>query len=71
MWGASLIGFDTYHYKYDSGREGDSFVVGLSPRKAKLVIYINPGFQPYQSLIGKLGNTNQAFHVYILTNWTT
>lgn len=55
MWGASLIGFDTNHYKYDSGREGDSFVVGLSPRKAKLVIYINPGFQPYQSLIGKLG----------------
>jgi hypothetical protein len=39
IWGASLIGFDTYHYKYDSGREGDSFVVGLSPRKAKLVIY--------------------------------
>ena len=55
MWGANLIGFDTYHYKYDSGREGDSFVVGLSPRKAKLVIYINPGFQPYQSLMDKLG----------------
>ena len=55
MWGANLIGFDTYHYKYDSGREGDSFVVGLSPRKAKLVIYINPGFQPYQSLMDQLG----------------
>ena len=55
MWGANLIGFDTYHYKYDSGREGDSFVVGLSPRKAKLVIYINPEFHPYQSLMDKLG----------------
>ena len=53
--GGSLIGFDTYHYKYDSGRDGESFVVGLSPRKAKLVIYINPGFQPYQSLMDKLG----------------
>ena len=55
MWGGSLIGFDTYHYKYDSGRDGESFEVGLSPRKAKLVIYINPGFQPYQSLMDKLG----------------
>ena len=53
--GGSLIGFDTYHYKYDSGRDGESFVVGLSPRKAKLVIYINLGFQPYQSLMDKLG----------------
>ena len=53
--GANLIGFDTYRYKYDSGSEGDSFVVGLSPRQAKLVIYINPGLQPYQSLMDKLG----------------
>jgi hypothetical protein len=55
MWGTSLIGFDSYHYKYDSGREGDSFVTGLSPRKQKLVIYITPGFDDYQHLLDKLG----------------
>jgi hypothetical protein len=55
MWGTSLIGFDSYHYKYDSGREGDSFVTGLSPRKQKLVIYITPGFDGYQHLLDKLG----------------
>lgn len=55
MWGESLIGFDSYHYKYDSGREGDSFITGLSPRKQKLVIYITPGFKSYQPLMKKLG----------------
>ena len=53
MGGGSLISFDTYHFKYNSSREGDTFVMGLSPRKAKLVIYINPEFQPYQSLMDK------------------
>ena len=55
MWGETLIGFDKYHYKYDSGREGDSFVTGLSPRKQKLAIYITPGFKSYQHLMKKLG----------------
>jgi len=55
MWGASLIGFDTYHYKYESGREGDMFRIGLSPRKAKLVLYIVPGFQEYGDYLEKLG----------------
>jgi len=55
MWGSSLIGFGTYHYKYDSGREGDSFRLGLSPRKANLVIYIIPGFKDYQAYLDRLG----------------
>jgi hypothetical protein len=41
MWGDSIIGFGEYHYKYDSGREGDFFKVGFSPRKGKISIYLN------------------------------
>lgn len=44
MWGDSIVGFDRYHYKYDSGREGDFFITGFSPRKAALTIYIMPGY---------------------------
>ncbi len=45
MWGPSMVGFGRYHYVYDSGREGDSFRVGFSPRKAQLVLYVMPGYQ--------------------------
>lgn len=55
MWGTSLIGFDTYHYTYDSGREGDMFMLGFSPRKQKLVIYIVPGFEDYGDYLARLG----------------
>jgi len=55
MWGTSLIGFDTYHYKYDSGREGDMFMLGCSPRKQHLVIYIVPGFEDYADHLARLG----------------
>lgn len=55
MWGSSLIGFDSYHYKYDSGREGDMFVLGCSPRKQNLVIYIVPGFKDYGEYLERLG----------------
>lgn len=55
MWGPSIIGFDSYHYKYDSGREGDMCIVGFSPRKGKLSIYITSGFDRYAALIKKLG----------------
>lgn len=55
MWGASIIGFDSYHYVYESGREGDWFVVGLSPRARNLTLYIMPGFSEYQDLLGQLG----------------
>ena len=55
MWGSSIVGFGSYHYRYASGREGDSLVVGFSPRKQNLVIYIMPGFSDYGELLGKLG----------------
>ena len=55
MWGSSLVGFGNYHYKYASGREGDFFVTGFSPRKAALTVYIMPGFEPYSDLMEQLG----------------
>ena len=55
MWGPSLIGYGTYHYKYDSGREGDFFMAGFSPRKQNMVVYVMPGFDRYAELMNKLG----------------
>jgi len=55
MWGSSIIGFGSYHYRYRSGREGDWPLTGLSPRKQNLTIYIMPGFSRYASLMKKLG----------------
>ena len=55
MWGASIVGFGEYHYRYDSGREGDFMITGFSPRKQALVVYIIPGFAPFAPLMTKLG----------------
>ena len=55
MWGSSIIGFGSYHYKYDSGREGDWFIAGFSPRKQNLTFYIMPGIERYGELLKKLG----------------
>jgi hypothetical protein len=55
MWGESIVGFGSYHYKYDSGREGDWFITGFSPGKQKLSIYVIPGFDHYPGLMKKLG----------------
>jgi Domain of unknown function (DU1801) len=55
MWGPSMIGFGRYRYKYDSGREGEMFRLGFSPRKAKLVLYIVDGFPEHAGLLAKLG----------------
>jgi len=55
MWGSSIVGFGSYHYKYESGREGDSCLVGFSPRKQNLVLYITGGFDNYEALLQKLG----------------
>lgn len=55
MFGSSMIGFGNYHYKYASGREGDWFLTGLSPRKQHLVVYITPGFSHYDGLMARLG----------------
>ena len=55
MWGPSIIGFGSYHYKYDSGREGDMMLTGFSPRKQSLSLYIMAGFTKYEALMQKLG----------------
>lgn len=55
MWGHSIIGFGSYHYKYDSGREGDMLLTGFSPRKQNLSIYIMSGFKRYEELMKSLG----------------
>jgi hypothetical protein len=55
MWGTSIVGFGRYHYKYASGREGDWPLVGFSPRKQNLTLYIMSGFDGYDELMKKLG----------------
>ncbi len=55
MWGPTIIGFGTYHYKYESGHEGDSCLTGFSPRKANTTIYVMPGFTGQTDLQEKLG----------------
>ncbi len=55
MWGPSMVGSGDYHYKYASGREGDWFVTGFSPRSQALTLYIMAGFTKYDSLMKKLG----------------
>ena len=55
MWGPSIVGFGEYHYKYDSGREGDWFLTGFSPRKQNLTLYIMSGFARYATLMKRLG----------------
>lgn len=55
MWGSSLVGFGSYHYKYASGHEGDSFLTGFSPRKQNLTLYIMAGFDRYDDLMQRLG----------------
>ena len=55
MWGPSIIGFGSYHYTYDSGREGDMPLAGFSPRKAATVVYGMTGFSDSEALRAKLG----------------
>ncbi|PCH69433.1 MAG: hypothetical protein COC01_01405 [Bacteroidetes bacterium] len=55
MWGTSIVGFGTYHYKYESGHEGDAPLTGFSPRKQNLTLYILTGFERYDEWMAKLG----------------
>ena len=55
MWGSSIIGFGDSHYKYASGREGDWFLTGFSPRKQNLTLYISGGFDQVGDLLKALG----------------
>lgn len=55
MWGASIVGFGKYSYRYESGRTGEWMVTGFSPRKQDLTLYIMPGFTRYDALLARLG----------------
>jgi hypothetical protein len=55
MWGSSIIGFGTYHYVYESGREGDSIIVGFSPRKQNIALYLKGGLDPLKDELARLG----------------
>lgn len=55
MWGANIVGFGEYHYKYASGREGDFMITGFSPRKQALTLYVIPGFKHFETMMNKLG----------------
>jgi hypothetical protein len=55
MWGPSIVGFGQYHYRYDSGHEGDMCLAGFSPRKDALTLYVMPGFERYGDLLSRLG----------------
>ncbi|MCB1349955.1 MAG: DUF1801 domain-containing protein [Maritimibacter sp.] len=55
MWGPSIVGYGSYHYVYDSGREGDMCATGFSPRKANIVVYIMPGYANFEDELARLG----------------
>ena len=55
MWGSSIVGFGSYHYQYESGREGDMPLAGFSPRKAAIVVY-DMGFSEAEAFLAQLGN---------------
>lgn len=55
MWGESIVGYGRYHYRYDSGREGDFLATGFAPRKSNLSLYIMPGYQQMDDMLKRLG----------------
>src|SRR5678809_1702114 len=68
MWNVGTIGFDTYHYKYDSGREGDGHIIGFYPRKGKITIYLMDGTVRYSELLATLGrHTATGYCVYTVS----
>mgnify|MGYP002623800706 CR=1 FL=1 len=68
MWGPSIVGYGSYHYVYDSGREGDFMLAGFSPRKQALTLYIMSGFSGHKGLMKKLGrHTTGKSCLYVKT----
>ena len=66
LWNTNIIGFDTYHYKYDSGREGDCQPIGFYPRRGKITVYLMDGTVRYSELLARLGtHTTSRVCVYI------
>lgn len=71
LWGSNLVGFGTYAFKYASGRAGEWFRVGFSPRKARLTLYVMPGLARYEELLARLGkhkNGKSCLHVNRLSD---
>ena len=60
MWGPSIVGFGSYHYKYESGREGDAPLVGFSPRKNEISLYLSSSFENRDALLEKFGKHKSA-----------
>jgi hypothetical protein len=60
MWGTSIVGFGSYHYRYESGREGDSCLVGFSSRKGDISVYLLAGFPGREELLARLGRYKMA-----------
>jgi hypothetical protein len=66
MWGPAIVGFGSYHYKYESGREGDAPLCGFSPRKAAISLYLFLGAEDRKELLGKFGkHTTAKYCIYI------
>src|SRR6185437_12548666 len=66
LWNVGTIGFDTYHYKYGTKREGDNFIIGFYPRKDKITVYLMDGTTRYSELLTKLGkHTVSGYCIYI------
>lgn len=66
MWNVGTIGFDAYHYKYASGREGEALIIGFYPRKGKITVYLMDGTARYSELLAKLGkHTTTGYCLYI------
>ena len=66
LWNAGTIGFGTYHYKYDSGRDGDGHTIGFYPRKGKLTVYLMDGTARHSELLARLGkHSTTGYCLYI------
>jgi len=74
MWGESIVGFDEYHYKYDSGREGDMLITGFSPRKQNLTLYVmihTDGFKKLLTSLGKHKTSKACLYIKRLSDVDT
>ncbi len=60
MWGPGIVGFGSYHYKYESGREGDAALVGFSPRKNEISLYLSSSFENRDAFLEKFGKHKNA-----------
>lgn len=68
MWGTSIVGFGSYHYKGAGGREGDWMLTGFSPRKQALTVYLNHGFDVHKDLLKKLGKYKTGMGCLYINN---